>query len=672
MGLFIARTPPETIIVVPKAKFLETAKALVESGSFHPSGHGDERLRNLARRLRGEVEVLIQRIKGLLDRIGEEPEEKKTEIIVTSNIAASSSSIVTSINTLLEDIEARLGKLIEERSVGPLAEYVRLIEQYSFITADLSMLREAKHLRAMLYRVPEENAHEFESVIRSLNVYAVGFNIEQGFVTYVVVYTPQIEQRLVQEIAKTKATPIVLPRFKLTREQVREVSNNLYTALKKLEALATLLKIVESAYLTRSLAVFVGYVSSDNLKKLKRFLDKTLNGAYTIYARPMRGHISPEEMPVEMKVPKPLKPFAELLAMYGLPSPRDFVPLVMMAITFPVIFGLMFPDVGHGLLLLLFGTYLYVKARSEGWRTLGQLLIYVSIPAIILGAMAAEFFGPATPVAHWLEEFWHEQPPYSSPVHALYKAYVGAEEAGAMAKLLTFKTFFISLSIGSVLLALASWLGFAKAVAEREPEHMLHTLAVALAFTGVLVVFIGSAIVGPKYTSMQDTLPVVYAMFGGSAPAEAYVYANMAKALIVLGLLLSLITPLIYSRESFGERIIGAVMEAFDLVLIMLGNTLSFVRIMGLMLAHSGLVYGFFIIADKAGGLGSAAGLGLYIFGNLFVAGFEAFVANIQSLRLHFYEMFSKFYEGRGIIYQPVRLPEGIEIKIASQEIVGR
>jgi V/A-type H+-transporting ATPase subunit I len=672
MGLFIARTPPETIIIVPKARFLETAKALVECGCFHPSSHGDERLRNLARRLRGEVEVLIQRIKGLLERIGEEPEEEKTEIIVTSNIAASSSSIITSINTLLEDIEARLGKLIEERGIGPLAEYVRLVEQYSFITADLNMLREAKHLRTVLYRVPEENAHEFENVIRSLNAYAVGFNIEQGFVTYAVTYTPQTEQKLTQATARTKATPIVLPRFRLTREQVKEVSNNLYNALKRLEALATLLKIVESAYLTRSLAVFVGYVTSDNLKRLKRVLDKVLKGAYTIYARPVSGHISPEEFPVELKVPRPLKPFAELLAMYGLPSPRDFVPLVMMAITFPVIFGLMFPDVGHGLLLLLFGAYLYTKARSEGWRTLGQLLIYVSIPAIILGAMAAEFFGPATPMAHWLEEFWHGHPPYSSPVHALYKAYIVAEEAGNMVKLLTFKTFFISLSIGSVLLALASWLGFAKAVTEREPEHMLHTLAVALAFTGVLVVFIGSAIVGPKYTSMQDTLPVVYAMFGGSTPAGAYVYANMAKALIVLGLLLSLVTPLIYSHESVGERIISAVMEAFDLVLIMLGNTLSFVRIMGLMLAHSGLVYGFFIIADKAGGLSSVAGLGLYIFGNLFVAGFEAFVANIQSLRLHFYEMFSKFYEGRGIIYQPIRLPEGIEIRIVSQETVSR
>jgi V/A-type H+-transporting ATPase subunit I len=292
-------------------------------------------------------------------------------------------------------------------------------------------------------------------------------------------------------------------------------------------------------------------------------------------------------------------------------------------------------------------------------------------------------------VAHWIDKnLWHGHPPYASPVHELYKRYIGeahGAEAAMAVRVLTFRSLYVSLALGSVLLALASWLGFLRSLKERDPEHMLHTLAVALGFTGVLAIFVGSYIAGSvfdqyglRYLSLDTTLPVIPAMFGATAvtvngitvqlPASAFLFANIAKALIVLAIVIDLLAPIIYGHESLGQRLILAFVEAFDLVLVLLSNTLSFVRIMGLMLAHSGLMYGFFIIAEKAGGLSSPTGILVYAIGNIFVIGFEAFIANIHTLRLHFYEMFTKFYEGRGRRYQPVRLPPGVEIKIAAKQ----
>lgn len=91
-----------------------------------------------------------------------------------------------------------------------------------------------------------------------------------------------------------------------------------------------------------------------------------------------------------------------------------------------------------------------------------------------------------------------------------------------------------------------------------------------------------------------------------------------------------------------------------------MGNTISFVRIMGLMLAHSSLVFGFALMGMAAG---PAYPL-VYALGNLLAMTLEALIATAHSLRLHFYEMYSKFYEGGGAAYLPVRLPRGVVVEV--------
>jgi V/A-type H+-transporting ATPase subunit I len=42
------------------------------------------------------------------------------------------------------------------------------------------------------------------------------------------------------------------------------------------------------------------------------------------------------------------------------------------------------------------------------------------------------------------------------------------------------------------------------------------------------------------------------------------------------------------------------------------------------------------------------------ILGNLFVIGLEGFIVTIQTMRLHYYEFFSKFFRGGGSPYEPL------------------
>ena len=82
-------------------------------------------------------------------------------------------------------------------------------------------------------------------------------------------------------------------------------------------------------------------------------------------------------------------------------------------------------------------------------------------------------------------------------------------------------------------------------------------------------------------------------------------------------------------------------------------NTLSFVRIGGFVFSHAGMMSVVMLLAESAS---KGASPVIMILGNLFVMGMEGLIVGIQVLRLEFYEIFSRFYEGDGIPFEPVRI----------------
>jgi V/A-type H+-transporting ATPase subunit I len=57
-----------------------------------------------------------------------------------------------------------------------------------------------------------------------------------------------------------------------------------------------------------------------------------------------------------------------------------------------------------------------------------------------------------------------------------------------------------------------------------------------------------------------------------------------------------------------------------------------------------------------AGAEGSVGYWVVVVLGNLFVIGLEGFIVTIQTMRLHYYEFFSKFFLGGGSEYTPLTL----------------
>ncbi len=107
-------------------------------------------------------------------------------------------------------------------------------------------------------------------------------------------------------------------------------------------------------------------------------------------------------------------------------------------------------------------------------------------------------------------------------------------------------------------------------------------------------------------------------------------------------------------QGSMGTYAVGAFFELFETLIGLLSNSLSYVRVGAFAVAHGGLSAVIFILAEM---VSRGHGVGYWVvvaLGNVFIIGFEGLVVGIQTLRLEYYEFFSKFFSGGGTRYEPL------------------
>ena len=116
---------------------------------------------------------------------------------------------------------------------------------------------------------------------------------------------------------------------------------------------------------------------------------------------------------------------------------------------------------------------------------------------------------------------------------------------------------------------------------------------------------------------------------------------------------------LLKERVSASENERGGlyIFEVFHNLLSFLSNTISFLRLAAFALNHVGLSLAVFMLSDMVTSLpgGFFAKIAILVIGNVVIIGLEGLIVFIQTLRLEYYEFFSKFYKGGGVSFKPVR-----------------
>ncbi|RMF91478.1 MAG: V-type ATP synthase subunit I [Methanobacteriota archaeon] len=100
-----------------------------------------------------------------------------------------------------------------------------------------------------------------------------------------------------------------------------------------------------------------------------------------------------EEVPVMLDNPGPIQPFQLLTRTYALPRYTEVDPTFLMALWFPLFFGIMLTDAAYGILLLLLSWAIMRGFESGGIRDIGRILFISSVWTIVLGLAFGSFFG---------------------------------------------------------------------------------------------------------------------------------------------------------------------------------------------------------------------------------------------------------------------------------------
>jgi V/A-type H+-transporting ATPase subunit I len=362
--------------------------------------------------------------------------------------------------------------------------------------------------------------------------------------------------------------------------------------------------------------VVVGWVPTAELGELNRRVRQASRDTI-IETTPANRAGDRKHVPVALGSSALLRPFQMLVTTYARPRYGEMDPTWLIALTYPLLFGAMFGDVGHGLLLAVFGVLLSGK-RIKALRSLsglGGLLTVCGLSAGVFGFLYGSIFG----FEHVLHAAWLQ--PGEDPLTILTVA-IGA---------------------GVVLLSIGFVIGIFNGIVSRDWGHLLFGhggIAAAVLYWSLLAM--GAALAG--LLPIQARIPGVIAVVAGLCIMFSSVLIRLVGGE----------RPLV--EGGIGTYAIQAPMELFETVISFLSNSLSYVRVGAFAIAHVVLSSVVFLMAEL---LSPGHGIGYWIvvvIGNIGIVLYEGLIVGIQAMRLSYYELFSKFFSGGGMRFEPLTL----------------
>lgn len=503
----------------------------------------------------------------------------------------------------LKYVNARFGRL-------PKDSYVKLENYKDDPYIDFSVCTEDKAYYWGVYLAPADKTEEIDRVFSSLffeRCDIIGVNS-----------TPTLHMKKL-----TALIPHLEDVYKDTEKRIDDYlsinKERILKYLSKLEELSLYSTIRTKALQYNKSFIIVGWVPTEFAKQLKKRLCK--HRSVTVEFSDAKNEIK-KSPPVKLKNCFLARPFEFYTSMYGVPKYNEIDPSLFVAITYIIIFGIMFADVGQGICLTIVGILMYKIKKMA----IGKILAPCGISSAFFGLVFGSVFG-----------FEHLLDP-------MYKALFGLEEKPieVMSSEMATKIILIAIGIGVFLLITAMFLNVYTSIRQKDYGRALFSTS------GVAGIIFYSAIVFGIAGQLLLGLPVF------SAPYIIFL-------IVIPFILIFFAEPLgglvnkepDWKPESWKDYIVENIFESIEVLLSYVTNTMSFLRVGAFVLVHAGMMMVVFVLAETAGPI---AYWPIVVVGNVIVMVLEALLVAIQVLRLEYYELFSRFYSGEGRPYEPVKL----------------
>jgi len=576
------------------------------------------------REIYAEARARLDKIRAHV-KLPQEPELRELRVVTETELRWLNNWL-GEIWSHFSSFEEKLRQLADaERMVEELS---RALDDFANLNLDLSLLQgEKQFLDIQIGVVPSSGLRQLEEAAKLAEHITYSFHEKEGNAHVVIVGPRGQRENEIKAVLDTagfrKLT--IPPELRNEPEEVRrelaqrredvlakrgdhireitEFASAVAGELTQVQAtLAMAAPFVELETAARSsgyLSVVSGWIPARDIRRTEQQIANKLSNPFRLAIRDPRP-AERSSVPTVMLRGRLLAPFAELVKQYGIPRYGEVDPTLLFALTFILMFGMMFGDIGHG-------------ATIMGAAWLGRKRLKSFTPFVVAAGGAAVLFGLAYGSIFGYEELVHPLwiAPLSDPILMLKVA--------------------VGWGIGFIVMVTA--LSIHNRIVDRD--------------------YLGALFESNGVASIVLYLSLLYAVYELFSRGESGVLSLSAAVL-------SLATLMAWkwreTRAPVAERVLVVFVETLETITSYFSNTLSFLRVTAFSLNHVALAIAVFTLADTM----SATGYWVtVVLGNIFILVLEGAIVTIQALRLEYFEGFSRFFSGDGREFRPLRLAGG-------------
>lgn len=676
-------------IILPRIETQEAISRLAALEWFHPLHNTSEYINPYYDDLLTKAQRLYQDIDEVVKVLGIPQETGVMATMFKGAPKGKHDYAAEDIQGFIADLEDQSKQLLEgpKKVIEERNKIERQLEEYrnleavvgmaSTLNLNLDAFGKLRNFFAGLFVVDSKDESEIRKSLEDLAIYSTKLNENKTSLT--IIGSSEDSERVLKVLRSFGVNPLQIPATmpqnpseasSLAKAKVKELetrSEQIDKELGKIKQsnLTKLLSLQEAARVakdvleitrkpggTKNFAVIEGYIPHEMEGKFKKLTSNYVSVIedVNLTADSHQGEGGRQEpLPTLITNKKYTRNFQVITETQGLPRYGEVDPTPIIAFVWPTFYGLMFADLGHG--LLLFGLGALFRYRGNGrLRVWGTLIMASGLAAAIGGLGTGEAFG------FHFEEISILAPLKEIPVLGNLMGLLSVSELSFEQVL---KILEVSVAVGVVHLLLAFFLRL-RASLKQGNKLMVYTHDIPAIIQYLAVVSLILAAIGSQYDIIgmflswnhNEPVPWLTVLFGDWVTVNLVAKAMppviiACIAIAIIGGIKEQKHAIAHGREPEGGGIVGLIVETMMVRTIeMLANTISYSRLGIMLLVHSALLVTVINSYEHGGGLAILIG------GNIGIMMIEGLIVYIQTIRLHLYEWFPKWYKSDGVQFK--------------------